>query len=82
MIDAAQLTASSVTAGKPPEWIAYTMIESAPWGLGYLAFVETRWGEVAASLGIPFEGMPRSLFRPQFIEQCARRVRMHYGMPA
>lgn len=82
MIDAQQLTASAAAAGKPPAWIAYTMIEPKPWGFGFLMFVEAQWAEVAKSLGIPFEGLPRSLFVAQFVEQCALRVRKHYGMPA
>jgi len=78
MIDAAQLLASAEAANKAPAWIAYTMIEPRPWGLGYCAYVAQRWHEVGVALGIQVTTELRPLFRDQFIERCAAHVRETY----
>jgi hypothetical protein len=78
MIDAAQLIASGQAAGKPPAWIAYTMVEPKPWGLGYCAFVAQRWHEVGSALGVEITTELRPLFREQFNERCAAFVRERF----
>ena len=68
-----ELTALAVVLGQRPDWVAYTLVDPRPYGLGFLAWNATQWATTRDRLGLGPD-WPSALFTHEHLATCAAAV--------